>query len=413
LASLEPEQVFDVSKLITERDWIDAGAEVFRAPISFNGATVLPGDVLDPEWYERTGIGLTGEGVLPYLRWVIREKGKVELANQSCAMCHTRLMPDGSVIEGAQGNFPFETIIADAIRYRDVPRPLVLRLFRLISAAPWNPPDSFDKMSPEQLAAIREASPPGVMPRQGTSFQSPARIPDLIGIQGRKYLDASGLVIHREIGDLMRYAALNQGLDVLARYGDFVPATGGDRQPPPGRGPPGGSRGRYSDEQLFALAKFLYALEPPANPNPVDELARRGEEVFNEQACGTCHTPPLYTNNQLIPAPGFTPPADHYEKYEVFKGEVGTDPELTMNTRRGTGYYKVPSLKGLWYRGPLGHSGWVATLEDWFDPARLSSDYVPTGFAGTDGPRAVPGHPFGLELPDGDKRALIAFLKTL
>jgi mono/diheme cytochrome c family protein len=328
-------------------------------------------------------------------------------------MCHTRLMPDGSVIEGAQGNFPFEKIIADAILNRGVPRPLILRLFRQVSTAPWHPPDSFASMPPEQLAAIREASPPGVMPRQGTSFRSPSRIPDLIGIQDRKYLDASGLVIHREIGDLMRYAALNQGLDLLARYGDFVPDSLSRKQPPPGSGTFEGSRSRYSDEQLFALAKFLYALEPPANPNPADELARRGEEVFEEQACGTCHTPPFYTNNQLIPAPGFEPPEDHYEKYDVFKGEVGTDPELTMNTRRGTGYYKVPSLKGLWYRGPLGHSGWVATLEDWFDPARLSGDYVPTGFAGTDGPRAVPGHPFGLELPDGDKRALIAFLKTL
>ena len=36
-----------------------------------------------------------------------------------------------------------------------------------------------------------------------------------------------------------------------------------------------------------------------------------------------------------------------------------------------TGYYKVPSLKGLWYRGPLEHNGSVATLEDWFDPRSL------------------------------------------
>ena len=51
-----------------------------------------------------------------------------------------------------------------------------------------------------------------------------------------------------------------------------------------------------------------------------------------------------------------------------------------MTTRRGTGYYKIPSLKGVWYRGPFEHNGSVATLEDWFDPARLRDDYVPTGF---------------------------------
>ena len=53
-----------------------------------------------------------------------------------------------------------------------------------------------------------------------------------------------------------------------------------------------------------------------------------------------------------------------------------------MLPARGTGYYKVPSLKGVWYRGPLEHNGSVATLEDWFDPGRLRGDYLPTGFIG-------------------------------
>jgi hypothetical protein len=93
---------------------------------------------------------------------------------------------------------------------------------------------------------------------------------------------------------------------------------------------------------------------------------------------------------------------------------VRTDPTLALKTRRGTGYYKVPSLKGLWYRGMFPHDGSCATLEDWFDPARLRDDYVPTGFAGYGIPkRAVPGHNFGLNLLIEDKRALIAFLKTL
>jgi hypothetical protein len=85
-----------------------------------------------------------------------------------------------------------------------------------------------------------------------------------------------------------------------------------------------------------------------------------------------------------------------------------------MKTRRGTGYYKVPSLRGLWYRGPLEHSGSVATLEDWFDPSRLKDNYVPTGFKGYGvKARAVKGHEFGLNLSLDDKEALIAFLRTL
>jgi hypothetical protein len=60
------------------------------------------------------------------------------------------------------------------------------------------------------------------------------------------------------------------------------------------------------------------------------------------------------------------------------------------------------------------HNGSCAALEDWFDPARLRDDYVPTGFVGYGvKARAVKGHEFGLDLSADDKRALIAFLKTL
>ncbi len=74
----------------------------------------------------------------------------------------------------------------------------------------------------------------------------------------------------------------------------------------------------------------------------------------------------------------------------------------------------MPSLRGVCYRGPFEHNGSVATLEDWFDPNRLKDDYIPTGFKGLGvKTRAVRGHEFGLRLPAEDKRALIAFLKTL
>jgi hypothetical protein len=71
-------------------------------------------------------------------------------------------------------------------------------------------------------------------------------------------------------------------------------------------------------------------------------------------------------------------------------------------------------VKGLWYRSMFGHSGWCAILEDWFDPRRARDDYVPTGFKPYGAKTyAVKGHPFGLDLSADDKKALIAFLKTL
>jgi hypothetical protein len=275
-------------------------------------------------------------------------------------------------------------------------------------AAPWldNDPNARpERMSVSEIADILEAITPGVCARQGSSAFFPARIPDLIGVRDRRYLDSSGLVRHRTIGDLMRYAVLNQGADVLSLYGDFRPK---------GALPDPSTLDRYSDEQLYALALYVYSLKPPPNPNKLDALGTRGKKVFEREGCAGCHTPPLYTNNKLTPADGFKVPADHRQRFDILAMSIGTDPNLTLKTRRGTGYYKVPSLKGVWYRGPFGHGGWVATLEDWFDAGRLRDDYVPTGFKGYGVKTwAVKGHEFGLDLSDADRKALIAFLRTL
>ena len=68
------------------------------------------------------------------------------------------------------------------------------------------------------------------------------------------------------------------------------------------------------------------------------------------------HAAALY-QQQAKPAEGFTVPEDHKKKYDILPISVGTDNNLTLKTRRGTGYYKVPSLKGVWYRGMFPHDG--------------------------------------------------------
>jgi hypothetical protein len=240
---------------------------------------------------------------------------------------------------------------------------------------------------------------------------TPIKIPDLFDIKDRKYFDATGLVRHRDLGDLMRYAALNQDGDFLARHGNFIPQEAFEPLPPD---PSQYVLGRYSDEQLYALALYVYSLNPPPNPNRLDSMAARGQKIFEREGCAGCHTPPLYTNNKLSPVAGFKIPAGHYKDYDLKEICVNTNPDLALRTRRGTGYYKVPSLRHVWARGPLQHSGAVATLEDWFNPDRTENDFVPTGFIGYGvKTRAVEGHPFGLELSEENRKALIAFLKTL
>jgi hypothetical protein len=207
---------------------------------------------------------------------------------------------------------------------------------------------------------------------------------------------------------------LNQGGDDLGNYDGFIPADFPNFKKLPDPTDPDNIGGRYSDEQLYALALWVYSLQPPPNPNKFDALAKRGQKIFERESCVMCHTPPLYTNNKLTPAEGFTVPEDHLKKYDILPISVGTDPNLTLKTRRGTGYYKVPSLKGAWYRSMFGHSGWCATLEDWFDPRRTRDDYVPTGFKPFGAKTyAVKGHPFGLSLSEEERKALLAFLRTL
>lgn len=412
LAQQEPAIVFDPSELETREDWIRAGERVFDAPHSWDEAKYLLPDLRDPAWWEHVDPPLAADGSMPFFHYVIRTKGKVEVGFLSCAGCHTRVMPDGSVIKGAQGNLPWDRAVAYGARAGLLPLPVLRKFQYHLYAAPWlddDPSKAILEMDQEEIAARHDAVPPGVMARQGASLDYPVQVPDLIGVAERRYFDRTGLMRQRGVVDLMRYATLNQDLDTHLSFGGFTPLAFFS-----GKRPPSERYFKYTKEALYALGLYLYSLEPPPNPNPFDELAAHGKQVFEAEGCPGCHVPPLYTSNKLTPAAGFEVPQEHFERFNILPLSVGTDPGLATRTRRGTGYYKVPSLKGVWYRGPLEHSGSVATLEDWFDSRRTSPDYVPTGFRGYGvEKRAIPGHPFGLHLSSDDKKALIAFLRTL
>lgn len=411
LRTVEPQVVLDAAKLRLKEDWVRAGEIVFEAPTAYELPDMTVRDVADLAWYAYTGVRLTPDGILPYMRYVIREKGKVEVGSLSCANCHMSVLKDGAIIKAGQGNFPLDRV--NALTARKSPLQEVRRNFLSLFASPWmqDRQKQYESYSVEEIASIYEAIPAGVLGRNRSSALSPPAVPDLHGVRHRRYLDKTGLNRHDGIASLMRYAAMAEGIEFYSNFDGFIPSGGEnfDTLPPPE------SLERFSEEQLYALALWLYSLEPPKNPTPPERrLVQAGERVFKREGCDGCHTPPLYTNNKLTPANGFTIPQDHRIKYDILPVVVGTDPQLTMQTRRGTGYYKVPSLRGLWYRGPFEHSGSAATLDDWFNPARLRDDYVPTGFKGyRSKTRAVRGHEFGLKLSADEKKELIAFLMTL
>ena len=412
-----PQPLIDPTRLTTEADWIAAGRDVFDGlhlaefrtadPRAFEWAD-------DPARMAREGVSVAADGTIPGVRWLIDHDGKLKITLAECSGCHTRLMPDGSVIRGAQRNiqwgslpqFSFDAL--DEIRRREGRVRTPSEIAYSNYGVPWVKDDinaTLKTMTPEQVARIDGEAFMGTFVRFNASPWFTTRILDLIGVKDRRYLDATAT--HR-----------NRGPEDIARYGILVTVAEDGAIGPHTFLPPAVRALRYrnSDEAMLALGKYIYSLEPPPNPNRPNALTARGEEVFERADCGRCHTPPLYTNNKLMAVDGFTsfahpssPPAS-----DVMHEQIGLDAGLALKTRKGTGYYKVPTLKGLWYRGPFEHSGSIVSLEEWFDPARLRDDYLPKGWNPPDTrARPIPGHQFGLRLSAEDKRALIAFLKTL
>jgi hypothetical protein len=404
LKQRDPEIIFDPATLKTKEDWVHAGQIVFEAENSFFPADAPPGGrkitAGQQKWVSKDGFI---RGFSPTSTYIIRKKGVLEFGSNSCAGCHTRILPDGTLFEGGQGDEGAgirQPIPAGTSEDR-VKR--ALDTGWVVFGIPWiQSREEFEKSYRDLKRA--EGNLMSTFSRQGTSMTHPPHIPSLIGIQDRKYLDATGLVRHRSVGDLMRYAIINEGLDTTAHFGDFQPTTGSTSFSQE-------LGTRFSDEQLYALGLYIYSLQPPPNPNPMDDRARAGQRIFQQQGCAGCHTPPFYTNNKLTPASGFRVTDEMRKDPDILNLSVGTDPVLATRTRRGTGFYKVPSLKGVWFRSAFGHTGQADTLEEWFNPSRVNADYVPSGYHR--GPGAIQGHEFGLKLSQEDRAALIAFLRTL
>lgn len=395
----------------TEAQWVEAGRRAFEemdVPAFRTSDPKLIAKIRSVEVFTNLGGHAQKDGTAFGWRWVPTSAG-LTLSINECSGCHTRIMPDGSRLHGAQGNDPGDDLFFEVLQPANetfLPGDSqALATWRQF-AVPWIAHDIHDRIKAMQwpeIVALNKSVPPGTIARFNGSPWHPTPIIDLIGIKDRKYLDYNATHRLRGPEDVARYAVLVACCD-SADFGTHHILTDQQRTPPY----------RVPDELAFALAKYIYALEPPANPNATDSRAAAGKKVFNREGCGGCHPAPLYTNNKLTLATGWTPPKDHPYRPDMLLFSVGTEPAAALETRKGTGLYKVPSLRGLWYRSLLSHDGSVASLEEWFDPSRFQEDYVPKGFRGYHVEhRAVPGHEYGLKLAPEDKASLIAFLKTL
>jgi mono/diheme cytochrome c family protein len=127
----------------------------------------------------------------------------------------------------------------------------------------------------------------------------------------------------------------------------------------------------------LALATYLDTLAPQPVAPPASEAAIRGATLF-AATCAGCHSSTAFDGEPVA--------------LEV----VGTDPTVGLSHERGTGAYRVPSLRGVADRAWLLHDGSVSSLAQLLDPARSS-----------------PGHRFGQDLSADDRASLVGFLQTL
>ncbi|MFN3486534.1 MAG: c-type cytochrome, partial [Planctomycetota bacterium] len=117
-----------------------------------------------------------------------------------------------------------------------------------------------------------------------------------------------------------------------------------------------------SPEDLRAMIAFLETLDFPSPEEPPRESARRGEALFRDRACDTCHAPPDYTSPEVYLV-GLEDPRDAY------KG------------------FNPPPLRGVGTRAPYLHDGRARTLEEVLQkhhrPSRLTGkpDFTPEELA--------------------------------
>lgn len=329
--------LWDGKRPSTMGEWVALGREVFFG-YPLRKEVFMQYALARPELAKRVGVHATKEGVVPGARAFIDVDGKPAVGI-TCAVCHTNVTKDGELVVGeARRDFDYGAL-------------------RLAYHA-----ETKSYVDPELARRMRTWGP-GRADVTEDDDEDPVAIPDLWGLRHQTFLTQAGTIRHATPVAL----AIRQETQLLHSNHQKV-------RPP--------------RELAFALAMFLYSLEPP--PRAPAEKNARGEELFRTH-CKGCHANDAYGGDPV--------------KHE----KIGTDASLATGHARGTGTYRPPALLRVSSAAPYFHHGAVPTLADVLSPERLSASYARSPL----GKGPVPGHEYGTDLPAADRRALLAFLESL
>jgi mono/diheme cytochrome c family protein len=177
----------------------------------------------------------------------------------------------------------------------------------------------------------------------------PAAIPDLRALRWQSHLHRAGAVILRDEASL---AVRIETLLITSLHAAVRPPR----------------------EVSAGLALYLLSL---GEALPAPRWDHPGAAVFRAN-CAQCHAGEGMRGG-VIPAE-----------------DIGTDDTLARSPDRGTGGYRIPSLRGVGARTWLLHDGSARGLDALLDPAR-----------------ETPGHDPGRSLRSADRAALLSFLRDL
>lgn len=167
----------------------------------------------------------------------------------------------------------------------------------------------------------------------------------------------------------------------------------------------GGDLAMWPAERAGPLVDYVESLRPPPPPPGDDAAIARGREVFVDAGCQECHGAPrgggdaLYTYEEIGTDDAMRWWADGPDHDGAPYGELRFQPGDTI-----THALKAPRLVGLWAMTRFLHNGSLDSLEQLVCLAPRPG-VVDAAFG--DG-----GHTFGCDLPETDRRALVAYLRA-
>ena len=310
-------------------EWAALGERVFFE-LPLRDESLWEPVLVDPALAAEVGLERDG-GAWPGFVWIADVEGRASVAI-TCALCHVARR--GTPLEMA----PLET--GRARRSLDYGRAQIASAERLGRTLDPVTRARFESWGPGRADVIEDVA------------DTPIAIPDLWGLREQRFLTQAGTLTHRD----------PMGL-AIRQETQYVQANRGRTRPP--------------RVLMFALAVFLYAIEPPPARAVEDAAAvARGESVFRRE-CVRCHSLSNFSG-ALVPSM-----------------EVGTNPELAEGGARGTGAYRPAPLLRVVDAAPYLHHGAIDSLE-----SLLSAE------------REEPGHLFGTDLPPNERDDLLAWLRT-